>query len=137
MNKLLVVVGVLVLIAAVVANMYFSQRNQMVRLNETINAAWAQGHGLELLPAPELASPTVSCVRRGPLVAIGGDGQVTLGNIVVKARARKVRRLFRDQVLADAPAGITVTSALVVRARAFLAGPPLLRAATVPAESST
>ena len=43
---------------------------------------------------------TIVSVRRGPLVAIGGDGQVTLGNIVVKASARKVRKLYRDQVLA-------------------------------------
>ena len=43
---------------------------------------------------------TIVSVRRGALVALGGDGQVTLGNIVVKASARKVRRLHRDQVLA-------------------------------------
>jgi len=43
---------------------------------------------------------TIVCVRRGSQVAIGGDGQVTLGNIVVKASARKVRKLFNDQVLA-------------------------------------
>ena len=43
---------------------------------------------------------TILSVRRGPLVAMGGDGQVTLGNVVVKASARKVRRLYRDQVLA-------------------------------------
>ena len=43
---------------------------------------------------------TILSVRRGNLVAIGGDGQVTLGTIVVKASARKVRRLYRDQVLA-------------------------------------
>ena len=43
---------------------------------------------------------TILSVRRGPLVALGGDGQVTLGQIVVKASARKVRKLFRDQVLA-------------------------------------
>ena len=43
---------------------------------------------------------TIVSVRRGPLVAIGGDGQVTLGTIVVKASARKVRKLYRDQVLA-------------------------------------
>ncbi len=43
---------------------------------------------------------TIVSVRRGPLVALGGDGQVTLGNIVVKASARKVRTLFREQVLA-------------------------------------
>ncbi len=43
---------------------------------------------------------TIVSVRRGPLVALGGDGQVTLGHIVVKASARKVRKLYRDQVLA-------------------------------------
>jgi ATP-dependent HslUV protease, peptidase subunit HslV len=43
---------------------------------------------------------TILSVRRGPLVALGGDGQVTLGNIIVKASARKVRKLHRDQVLA-------------------------------------
>jgi ATP-dependent HslUV protease subunit HslV len=43
---------------------------------------------------------TIVSVRRGPLVALGGDGQVTLGSIVVKASARKVRKLHRDQVLA-------------------------------------
>ena len=43
---------------------------------------------------------TIVSVRRGAHVALGGDGQVTLGNIVVKATARKVRKLFRDQVLA-------------------------------------
>jgi len=43
---------------------------------------------------------TILSVRRGARVAMGGDGQVTLGNIVVKASARKVRRLYREQVLA-------------------------------------
>jgi len=43
---------------------------------------------------------TIVSVRRGSVVALGGDGQVTLGNIVVKASARKVRRLYHDQVLA-------------------------------------
>ena len=43
---------------------------------------------------------TIVSVRRGSVVALGGDGQVTLGNIVVKATARKVRRLYHDQVLA-------------------------------------
>jgi ATP-dependent HslUV protease, peptidase subunit HslV len=39
-------------------------------------------------------------VRRGPSVAMGGDGQITLGNVVVKHSARKVRRLFQDRILA-------------------------------------
>jgi ATP-dependent HslUV protease, peptidase subunit HslV len=43
---------------------------------------------------------TIVSVRRGRDVALGGDGQVTLGNIVVKASARKVRKLYKDQVLA-------------------------------------
>ncbi|MFY7905529.1 MAG: ATP-dependent protease subunit HslV [Burkholderiaceae bacterium] len=47
---------------------------------------------------------TIVCVRRqmpdGVQVAIGGDGQVTLGNIVVKGSARKVRKLYKNQVLA-------------------------------------
>ncbi|MFN5542617.1 MAG: ATP-dependent protease subunit HslV [Betaproteobacteria bacterium] len=43
---------------------------------------------------------TIVSVRRGRHVAMGGDGQVTLGNIIVKASARKVRRLYKDQVLA-------------------------------------
>jgi ATP-dependent HslUV protease subunit HslV len=43
---------------------------------------------------------TILSVRRGSKVAMGGDGQVTLGNIIVKASARKVRRLHKDQVLA-------------------------------------
>ena len=43
---------------------------------------------------------TILSVRRGESVALGGDGQVTLGNIVVKATARKVRRLHNERVLA-------------------------------------
>ena len=43
---------------------------------------------------------TIVSVRRGPVVALGGDGQVTLGNVVVKATARKVRRLHQERVLA-------------------------------------
>jgi ATP-dependent HslUV protease subunit HslV len=43
---------------------------------------------------------TILSVRRGANVALGGDGQVTLGNVVVKSTARKVRRLFNDRVLA-------------------------------------
>ncbi|GDX57220.1 ATP-dependent protease subunit HslV [Comamonadaceae bacterium] len=47
---------------------------------------------------------TIISVRRqtpdGPQVAIGGDGQVTLGNIVIKGTARKVRRLYQGRVLA-------------------------------------
>ena len=43
---------------------------------------------------------TILSVRRDGGVALGGDGQVTLGAVVVKATARKVRRLYNDRVLA-------------------------------------
>jgi len=43
---------------------------------------------------------TIVSVRRGDEVVIGGDGQVSLGNTVMKANARKVRRLYNDKVLA-------------------------------------
>ena len=43
---------------------------------------------------------TILCVRRDGSMVIGGDGQVTLGNVVMKGNARKVRRLYNGQVLA-------------------------------------
>lgn len=43
---------------------------------------------------------TICCVRRDKRVALGGDGQVTLGNTVMKHSARKIRRLYQDKVLA-------------------------------------
>jgi ATP-dependent HslUV protease, peptidase subunit HslV len=48
---------------------------------------------------------TILSVRRGGRVALGGDGQVTLGNVVVKASARKVRRLYHDGILAGFAGG--------------------------------
>ena len=42
---------------------------------------------------------TIVSARRGSRVAMGGDGQVTLGNVVVKQTARKVRRLYHDRIL--------------------------------------
>jgi len=48
---------------------------------------------------------TILSVRRGHQVVIGGDGQVTLGNTVMKGNARKVRRLFNDQVIAGFAGG--------------------------------
>ena len=51
-------------------------------------------------PNPSFHGTTILSVRRNGAVAIGGDGQVTLGNIVVKGSARKVRKLHRDTVLA-------------------------------------
>lgn len=43
---------------------------------------------------------TIVSVRRGDTVALGGDGQVTLGNIVFKSTANKIRRLYQNKILA-------------------------------------
>ena len=48
---------------------------------------------------------TILSVRRGTRVALGGDGQVTLGHIVVKSSARKVRRLYSERILAGFAGG--------------------------------
>ena len=48
---------------------------------------------------------TILSVRRGPSVALGGDGQVTLGNVVVKGGAKKIRRLYHDKILAGFAGG--------------------------------
>jgi ATP-dependent HslUV protease subunit HslV len=48
---------------------------------------------------------TILSVRRGSSVALGGDGQVTLGNVVVKGGAKKVRRLHHDRILAGFAGG--------------------------------
>ena len=48
---------------------------------------------------------TILSVRRGNRVALGGDGQVTLGNIVIKATARKVRRIYHEKILAGFAGG--------------------------------
>jgi ATP-dependent HslUV protease subunit HslV len=48
---------------------------------------------------------TIVSARRGSRVALGGDGQVTFGNVVLKASARKVRRLYNEKILAGFAGG--------------------------------
>ena len=48
----------------------------------------------------KLRGTTILCVRRDGRLAMGGDGQVTMGESIVKQKARKTRRLFNDKVLA-------------------------------------
>jgi ATP-dependent HslUV protease subunit HslV len=50
-------------------------------------------------------STTILAVRRNGAIAMGGDGQVTLGNTVMKGNARKVRRIYKDKVLAGFAGG--------------------------------
>ncbi|ANQ83510.1 ATP-dependent protease subunit HslV [Azoarcus olearius] len=63
---------------------------------------------------------TILSVRRGNSVALGGDGQVTLGNIVVKASARKVRTLYQGQILAGFAGGTADAFTLFERFEAKL-----------------
>ena len=63
---------------------------------------------------------TILSVRRGTQVALGGDGQVTLGNIVIKASARKVRRLYHDKILAGFAGGTADAFTLFERFEAKL-----------------
>ena len=63
---------------------------------------------------------TILAVRRGTQVVIGGDGQVSLGNTIMKGNARKVRRLYRDQVIAGFAGGTADAFTLFERFEAKL-----------------
>ena len=75
---------------------------------------------------------TILSVRRGPRVALGGDGQVTLGNTVVKSDAVKIRRLHENRVVVGFAGAVADSFALLERFEKKLAahGGQLLRAAT-------
>jgi ATP-dependent HslUV protease subunit HslV len=63
---------------------------------------------------------TILSVRRGAAVALGGDGQVTLGNVVVKGGARKIRRLYQERILAGFAGGTADAFTLFERFEAKL-----------------
>ncbi|HLE67950.1 MAG TPA: ATP-dependent protease subunit HslV [Burkholderiales bacterium] len=63
---------------------------------------------------------TILSVRRGASVALGGDGQVTLGQVVIKGGARKVRRLYHDRILAGFAGGTADAFTLFERFEAKL-----------------
>jgi ATP-dependent HslUV protease subunit HslV len=63
---------------------------------------------------------TIVSARRGSRVALGGDGQVTFGNVVLKASARKVRRLYSDKILAGFAGGTADAFTLFERFEAKL-----------------
>jgi ATP-dependent HslUV protease subunit HslV len=63
---------------------------------------------------------TILSVRRGTSVALGGDGQVTLGNVVVKGGAKKIRRIYHDRILAGFAGGTADAFALFERFEAKL-----------------
>ena len=63
---------------------------------------------------------TIVSVRRGQEVVLGGDGQVSLGNTVMKSNAKKVRRLYKDQILAGFAGGTADAFTLFERFEAKL-----------------
>lgn len=74
---------------------------------------------------------TILSVRRGDQVVIGGDGQVSMGNTIMKGNARKVRRLYKNQVIAGFAGGTADAFTLFERFEAKLEahGGQLVRAA--------
>jgi ATP-dependent HslUV protease subunit HslV len=68
----------------------------------------------------QLHGTTILSVRRDGKVALGGDGQVTLGNVVVKGGAKKVRRLYQDRILAGFAGGTADAFTLFERFEAKL-----------------
>src|ERR1700735_3469720 len=56
--------------------------------------------GPDIATGPKIRSTTVICVRRNGTVVMAADGQVTLGDHVLKHSARKIRRLYQDKILA-------------------------------------
>ena len=75
---------------------------------------------LHLMNNETFHGTTILSVRRGQRVALGGDGQVTLGNVVVKASARKVRRIHQDRILAGFAGGTADAFTLFERFEAKL-----------------
>src|ERR1700716_4670223 len=63
---------------------------------------------------------TILSVRRGSSVALGGDGQVTLGQVVIKGGAKKVRRLYQDRIVAGFAGGTADAFTLFERFEAKL-----------------
>ncbi len=63
---------------------------------------------------------TILSVRRDNTVVIGGDGQVSMGNTIMKGNARKVRRLYKDQVIAGFAGGTADAFTLFERFEAKL-----------------
>ena len=63
---------------------------------------------------------TILSLRRGNRVVIGGDGQVSMGNTIMKGNARKVRRLYKDQVIAGFAGGTADAFTLFERFEAKL-----------------
>lgn len=72
------------------------------------------------MSAPLMHATTILCVRRGRAVAMGGDGQVSLGQTIVKGDARKIRRLAGGKVIAGFAGATADAFTLIERLEARL-----------------
>lgn len=79
---------------------FFDSADISLKQNKAENVADALGHPLDLGGGRRVRSTTVLSVRRGESVVMAADGQVTLGSSIMKASAKKIRRLYQDKVLA-------------------------------------
>ena len=73
---------------------------QMPRLTKLHSSSYSALSLMSKDQLPKIRSTTVLLVRRDGRVALAGDGQVTVGETVMKASAKKVRRLYNDKILA-------------------------------------
>src|SRR5580765_1647783 len=73
---------------------------QTIRLTILRATSYSDHLPMKRKNSPQVRSTTVLLVRRDERVAMAGDGQVTVGETVMKASARKVRRLYNDKILA-------------------------------------
>jgi ATP-dependent HslUV protease subunit HslV len=86
-----------------------------------ISADCADGRAIAIRGmSMQIHGTTILSVRRGDRIALGGDGQVSIGNTVMKGNARKVRRLYKDQVLAGFAGGTADAFTLFERFEAKL-----------------
>src|SRR3954452_5369253 len=72
----------------------------MARLTNLLVASYSALTSMSRKKSPIVRSTTVLLVRRNERVAMAGDGQVTVGETVMKATAKKVRRLYNDKIIA-------------------------------------
>ena len=82
--------------SAVAPAVYWGVQN----IHATRKESGPSGHPLDLAQGRRIRSTTVICVRRGDRVVMAADGQVSLGNTIMKGSAKKIRRLYNDKVLA-------------------------------------
>ncbi len=69
-------------------------------MKKNVQAATAAENAVKAAAPLRIRSTTVLCVRRDAKVVMAGDGQVTLGESVIKHGAKKIRRLYQDKILA-------------------------------------